>query len=482
MLENELREVILEKLKIVNQILLLRARENVTEDLEFNRLNNRITYRDLLHQVTKKKKVWPLRKLLVEHSTELFRLLPCWLSSPETVSAIFPMNEIFDLVIFDEASQCFVERGIPSMYRGKQVVIAGDSQQLKPSDLYYARWQDEETENPDSEVDSLLDLSKRYLLQFHLKSHYRSQSLALMEFSNQNFYNGSLNLLPDRIAANDPHPSIEFKLVKGTWEDQTNEVEAHHVVKLMITFIEQHPNLTLGVITFNAAQQNLILDIFEIQLKEQKINPPVSIFIKNIENVQGDECDIVIFSIGYAPNKDGKVAAHFGSLNQQGGENRLNVAITRAKRKIIIVSSIMPDQLHVEETINAGPKLLKAYLHYAFQVSMGSILSYGNIEFSKDFSLKGIISNWCNTHYPSAISKRQIPNAELTIERDNVLEGLLFTDDEPYKNSLSAKESHALLPAIVDKKNWRFNRLYSRNFWLDEQKFFNEAAKFITNP
>jgi hypothetical protein len=131
-LQSELQQCVVEKEKLSKEILIVRARERVYESLEYNRLNNLVTYRDLLHQVTKKKKVWPVRKLISDFHYELFQLIPCWLASPESVSAIFPMASLFDVVIFDEASQCFSERGIPAMFRGKQVVVAGDEKQLRP--------------------------------------------------------------------------------------------------------------------------------------------------------------------------------------------------------------------------------------------------------------------------------------------------------------------------------------------------------------
>src|SRR5205085_965739 len=139
----QLQNLVEEKQKLSQDILLVKARERVYDNLEYNRLNNRVTYRDLHHQVTKKKKIWPLRKVITDFQEEVFRIMPCWMASPESVSAIFPMQEMFDVVIFDEASQCFSERGIPSMYRGKQLVIAGDDMQLKPSELYQVRWEED---------------------------------------------------------------------------------------------------------------------------------------------------------------------------------------------------------------------------------------------------------------------------------------------------------------------------------------------------
>ena len=129
-MELEMQENVAEKLSISKDILLLKTREITYEDAQYNRLNNMITYKELYHQVTKKRKIWPIRKVIANFSDELFRLVPCWMSSPESVSALFPMEEFFDLVIFDEASQCFAEKGIPAMYRGKQIVVAGDDNQL----------------------------------------------------------------------------------------------------------------------------------------------------------------------------------------------------------------------------------------------------------------------------------------------------------------------------------------------------------------
>src|SRR5690606_35648594 len=141
--------------------------------------------------------IWPVRKLIAEQEEALFNLVPCWMASPESVSAIFPMKQLFDLVIFDEASQCFSERGIPAMYRGRQIVVTGDDKQLSPNDLYQVRWQEEEQSDLALEVDSLLDLCKQHLMQVQLREHYRSKSLSLIDFSNRHFYNNKLRMLPD---------------------------------------------------------------------------------------------------------------------------------------------------------------------------------------------------------------------------------------------------------------------------------------------
>ncbi|MBS1506495.1 MAG: DUF4011 domain-containing protein [Bacteroidetes bacterium] len=476
--EDELQEQIAIKHGLSAEILLLRARERVTEDLEFNRLNNRVSYRDLLHQTTKKKKIWPLRKLIAEFENEIFKLLPCWMASPESVSAIFAMKEMVDVVIFDEASQCFAERGIPALYRGKQAVIAGDSKQLRPGDFYLARYQEEDIDEPDAEVDSLLELAERYLLTLHLNGHYRSQSLELIDFSNKYFYGGRLQLLPDFHRLNQRHTSIEYRKVEGVWANNSNSIEAGEVAALVLQLHDEYPDKEIGVVTFNAPQQSLVQDLVEEQFAKAQRVLPERLFVKNIENVQGDERDIIVFSVGYAPDAKGKVSAQFGSLNASGGENRLNVAVSRAREKIIVVSSVWPEQLDVSNTKNDGPKLLKAYLQFAHEVSSGKFVPYLREEKQKPFSmqLKNVM--------PPSVNKVQwtsdaFPFYDLTVKEEHVYKGALFTDDNFYFESLSAKGPHALLPQLLSKKNWPYRRLYSRNFWNDNKRILKEIENLL---
>lgn len=484
LMESELRDLIIEKQSISTEIVLLRARERVADDLEFNRLNNRVTYRDLHHQLTKKKRIWPIRKLLTEFETEIFRLLPCWLASPESVSAIFPLREMFDLVIFDEASQCFAERGIPAMYRGRQAVVAGDDKQLKPSDLYRIRWQDEEEDDPDLEVDSLLALSGRYLMQLPLRSHYRSQSLELIDFSNQYFYDGQLTLLPAADHFNQNEAPVAYCKVDGTWENNSNEAEANKVIELILDTIKLHPEKEIGVVCFNVQQQMLILDLLDIAFRDNKMTIPETLIIKNIENVQGDEKDIIIFSIGYAPDPKGKLKFQFGSLSMPGGENRLNVAITRAREKIIVVTSIFPDQLHVEESKNDGPKLLKKYLQYIKEIADGSFKPFvnSNGKASTHWYLKDVISRWGSEKFSDKeFKKDELPFADVSAQLENNHVGLILTDDELYRQNPSVKDLHASMLNLFEQKKWKHVRTYSRNYWQDQEKFFNEVAKFVSS-
>ena len=476
MLEQELQEKIDNKQSIAQQIVALRSREAVTENLEFNRLNNRVTYRDLLHQVTKKKKIWPLRKVIGEFHNEVFRLMPCWLASPESVSAIFPMASLFDLVIFDEASQCFAERGIPALYRGKQTVIAGDSRQLRPGDFYMARW-DEEGDEPDQEIDSLLELAERYVGNVHLQGHYRSESLALIDFSNRYFYGGKLQLVPNLQTLNKNEKALEFVKVEGVWDKNENLVEAKKVAELVLDLSQSNPSVSIGVITFNAPQQSLVLDEVDELFTSHRQTVPENLFVKNIENVQGDERDIIIFSIGYAPDKKGKVNVQFGSLNQQGGENRLNVAVSRAKKKVMVVCSVWPNQLDVSQTKNDGPKLLKKYLEYVNEVSERILPPRKDVVANSDKLWSTIKRDYQNMAIH--LLDQSIPSHDLTVMKNSEYVSAILTDDDNYCESLSAKALHAQSLQLLEKNNWPYKRLYSRNFWQDRERFMLEVERFL---
>jgi hypothetical protein len=480
--QEELLKLVKEKQTLSTDILLLRARERVYERVEYNRLNNRVTYRDLYHQLTKKKKIWSLRKVVSEFQEELFNLLPCWMASPESVSAIFPMKEMFDLVIFDEASQCFPESGIPAMYRGHQVLIAGDDMQLKPSELYQIRWE-EEADHPDVEVDSLLGLAERYLPTVHLQGHYRSRSMDLIDFSNQNFYEGRLQLLPDRNILNQREPGIEYCKVDGVWENNTNHVEASFVVARVIELHQKDPSKEIGIVTFNAPQQTLIMDMLEDVFVNSGMTIPSTLFVKNIENVQGDEKDIIIFSVGYAPDKTKKkISMHFGSLSMPGGENRLNVAVTRAREKIILICSIEPEDLRLTDISNEGPKLLKKYLEFARDVHQQRFKPQVTMKVRQQptWYLNNKLKLWGERKFANLqFETDTLPLADLYFKTKGEYLGIVRTDDANYYSSLSVKDSFAYVPSLLEDKHWGSCYIYSRNLWHDPEKVEEDLLRFI---
>ncbi|CAN5445301.1 AAA domain-containing protein [soil metagenome] len=479
LLEEELRNLVLEKANISKEIVLQNVREKTYKEVEYNRLNNMVTYRELQHQVTKKKRIWPIRKLVSEFSGELFNLIPCWLASPETVSAVFPMQQLFDLVIFDEASQCYAEKGLPAMFRGRQIVITGDDKQLSPHDLYKVRWEEDE-ELPELEIDSLLDLGKQHLMEVHLSGHYRSKALDLISFSNKHFYDNKLKMLPDFCDVNQGSPPLRYVKVEGQWIDNKNEEEAHQTVKLIRTILKESPEKEIGVVTFNSRQQNHIMELLEQEALNHQLKIPDSLIVKNIENVQGDEKDVIIFSVAYAPDKKGRLIMNFGTLNAEGGENRLNVAITRARETIYIVSSIYPAQLKVEGAKNEGPKLLKKYLQFALEVSEGKSVQepVERRRLNIDWYLKDKLLTF-NDYVNKVSLVEELPFADLSVKKNGHYHGLILTDDDHYFKATSIKELHAYDHFHLINKNWKFRRFFSREYWHDPETVKDLTLRFI---
>ncbi|KEO74791.1 AAA domain-containing protein [Anditalea andensis] len=449
----------------------LKLREKVIDKLEYNRLNNLVTYRELGHQVRKKKKLWPIKKLLGHHHQEVFKLLPCWLASPDTVSAIFPLMQSFDLVVFDESSQCFVEKGLPAMLRGKQVVIAGDSQQLQPSDLYRVRF-DTEEEGMEIEVDSLLELTAKYFQKFYLEGHYRSESLSLVHFSNQHFYNNRLSMIPDIELVNTDFCAFKLIKVDGVWEHQTNQKEADEVIRQVQLCLSKYPGETIGVITFNYYQMELIQEMLADVLHVTSL--PIK--VRNIENVQGDEFDQVIFSIGYARNKAGKFTANFGLLSRKDGGNRLNVAITRARKRITIVTSMLAEDFIVDHLKHDGVKLLNAYLHYVAQIVEGQKVEVhpASVQgFQNSWQLSDVISGEEIEGYRlsgALLSKLY----DLTVYKDDRYYGAILTDDRRLYDSHNAKAVFVYHQNLLKSKGWKTHQVNSREFWLKGKELLKD--------
>jgi hypothetical protein len=463
----ELAAAVEEKLKISRFIAELRFRERTFNQLEYNRLNNLVTYRELGHQVTKKKRIWPIKKLIENFETEIFRLMPCWLVSPETASALFPLVPLFDLVVFDESSQCFVERGLPALLRGKQMVVAGDSQQLQPYDLYQVRIESEE-EGIATETESLLELISRYFKTYTLENHYRSQSLPLIEFSSRHFYNHTLSMLPDREVLNKGTTSFELIKVDGVWEKQTNKEEADQVVRqLQLLNASRSPLPDIGVVTFNYYQMELILDLIA---EDETLSKATNVQVKNIENVQGDEFDIVLFSIGYARNRQGKFTANFGLLARSGGENRLNVAITRAREKIILVTSLSLRDFSEGLLQNGGIRLLRDYLRYVEDTCAGkevTITAEKPTGFEVSWYLKNQLMGNYGNHEVRNNSLSKAMDLEL-LEDGRYVAGIL-TDDHRLYASRSVKEAFVYHPRLLRQKKWEAVHIFSRQYWLDRE-------------
>ncbi len=474
-------------------------------------------FKEFKRQAEKKRQLWPIRKYIIEFSELLLTLFPCWLLSPETVSDIFPLKQnMFDIIIFDEASQIFVETAIPTIFRGKRVVIAGDDKQLQPTSIFMTKYDDyDEDETTIANVaafeeESLLDLAKVNFESVHLNYHYRSRFEELINFSNYAFYNGNLNISPNIMHTKAMvHPPIERIKVEGLWEDRKNHIEASRVVELVADLLENRKHdETIGIITFNITQKDLIEDLLEARCRYDKVfsdaylkernrydgNEDVSIFVKNIENVQGDERDIIIFAVGYAKNPEGKVSVNFGSLSQQGGENRLNVAISRSKRKVYVVTSIEPEELRVTDSLNAGPKLFRQYLAYAKAVSERDDVMIQTI-LSQMSEMKRK-SNSSSDEFVDALADELIKRGhdvlkdigaseskiDLAILHPRTKEFVLGIecDGKTYRSIPSVRERDVHRRRFLESRGWEITRVWSLDWWKNPEEVLSRIEHFLT--
>jgi very-short-patch-repair endonuclease len=331
----------------------------------------------LLREVNKKRRHLPLRRLFAQIPSILPRVKPCLMMSPLAVSTYLDTPEIdFDLVIFDEASQVRPHDAVCALYRGRQLVVGGDPRQLPPTDFFMRTGEEPDDDGGDdggtAPFESLLDVCLSLgITRKPLRWHYRSRREALIAFSNRHFYDGSLITFPSASEACGPAVTLR-KVPDGRFKDGVNPVEARRVAELVLEHARTRPRNSLGVIAFSQRQQDWILDELELLRRESPGTEPFfaegrdePFFVKNLENVQGDERDVILLSVGYGPDESGKVAMRFGPLNRAGGERRLNVAVTRSRLAMTVVSSMTAADVDTARAGSAGARLLKAFLDYA---------------------------------------------------------------------------------------------------------------------
>jgi hypothetical protein len=344
-----------------------------------------------------------------EAGAALRRLKPVWLMSPLSVADILPLEEnLFDVVIFDEASQIPLEDAIPTLYRSRQMIVVGDEMQLPPSQFFASGSGEEEGGSQelfvyDLNADSFLNRAAAALPHVLLAWHYRSQHEALIQFCNKAFYKGELQTIPSVAelpkrepilvrAADDAksfaplalqQPLSFHRMENSPYDSQRNPGEAAYIAQLVREILNAQKGLSIGVVAFSQAQQSAIESalnalaaadrefrtLLDLEEEREEDGQFVGLFVKNLENVQGDERDVIILSVCYGPGANGRMLMNFGPINQNGGEKRLNVIFSRAKRHMMVVSSI--DGAHITNTYNMGANALRKYLTYAQAASAG---------------------------------------------------------------------------------------------------------------
>lgn len=457
----------------------------------------------LLREGEKKRKKKGIRQLLSELGDLAQTLKPCFLMSPLSVSTFLNSEMKFDVVIFDEASQIFPQDAIGAIYRGNQLIVVGDSKQMPPSNFFNSGTDsDDNDENEDiTDFESILDLCSTSFPQRRLKWHYRSRYEQLISFSNKNFYDNDLVTFPSS-KMDSTGIGVDYFYVEGIFDrkSKTNQIEAERIVDLVFENIRKYPSRSLGVVAFSISQQNLIEKLiykrrqqntaFEEFFKSDRAEP---FFVKNLETVQGDERDTIIFSIAYAKDSQGRLLLNFGPINREGGERRLNVAVTRAKFNVQLVSSMHYYDIDLTRTKSVGARLLREYLDYAengitaLERSISIDATNPFEQYDSEFELE--VCEFLREHgfavdIQVGCSSFKI---DLALKRPDSSDYVLAVecDGATYHSSKTARDRDRLRQDILERMGWKFYRIWStdwfRNKQVEKQRLLDAAKKALEN-
>lgn len=415
-----------------------------------------------------------IRKLFDQIPNLLPKLAPCMLMSPISVAQYFDVNtNHFDLLIFDEASQLPTCEAISSLARAKQAIIVGDPKQMPPTSFFTTTKLDEENieiEDLESILDDCLSLSmpSKYLLR-----HYRSKHESLIAFSNASYYENKLLTFP---SADDLQRKVRYHHVPGVYDKgktRTNKFEAEAIVDFVRRHFEneQQKHLSVGVVTFSQAQQTLIEEMLEqLFARNQKLETMANeaeepLFVKNLENVQGDERDIILFSIGYGPDETGKLSMHFGPLNSNGGWRRLNVAVTRARYAMHVFATLKAEQIDLSRTAAEGVAGLKAFLNFAEKGQLALQPDNDMKERSRqqlsEFVSRSLVDKGLQVKCNIGTSGFKIdvgivhPNNEHRFILGIVIDGYY------YYNAKTSNDRELVMPSVLKGLGWNIHRIWS---------------------
>lgn len=425
-----------------------------------------------------------IRKLFEDISNLLPRLCPCMLMSPISVAQYLDSKrDAFDIVVFDEASQLPTCKAVGVLARGKDAVIVGDPKQMPPTSFFATNTVDEDNldvEDLESILDDCLALN---MPQTHLLWHYRSHHESLIAFSNNQFYENKLYTFP---SVNDRESKVSLVHIDGIFErgkSRNNRAEAEAIISEIKRRCHD-PELSkysIGVVTFNVSQQHLIDDLLSVacetdnELEKWVYESEEPLFIKNLENVQGDERDVILFSIGYGPDQNGKVYMNFGPLNREGGWRRLNVAVSRARSEMVVYSVLKADQINLSRTSSEGVAALKAFLEYAagnkLAVDKNNSEQYRHgkeeiaLTICEILKSKGFSTDMSIGHsgYRIDIGVIDPKNTE------KYLLGILL-DGNSYETAKTTRDREIAQINVLNGLGWNIMRIWTMDWWDNSQK------------
>jgi very-short-patch-repair endonuclease len=439
----------------------------------------------LRHEVNKKKRHLPLRELLSRIPSVVLRLTPCLLMSPLSIAQYLSADASnFDVVVFDEASQIPVWDAIGAMARGRQVVMVGDPRQLPPTNFFERAEADADDEDVEGDLESILDECLGASLPTrNLNWHYRSRHESLIAFSNSRYYGGSLVTFPSPFTDD---RAVSFHHIKGVYEKggaRINKSEAKALVADLVRRLKspgfRESKLTIGVVTFNTEQQALIEDLLdEARRSDPSIEPFFAevelepVFVKNLESVQGDERDIMYFSITYGPDASGAVSMNFGPLNRDGGERRLNVAVTRARHELRVFSSLKGEQMDLSRTQALGVRDLKHFLEFAERgpraLAEATMGSRGDFESPFEEAVATALSRkgW-QVHTQIGASAFRVDLGVVHPDMPGRYLTGVECDGATYHRSATARDRDKLREQVLRGLGWEIVRVWSTDWWID---------------
>ncbi len=442
-------------------------------------------------EIGKKRAHIPLRKLFSKSAEAIQRIKPVLMMSPISVAQFLPPGSIeFDLLLIDEASQIRPEDAMGAIARARQIVVVGDQKQLPPSSFFDRLADNDAFEDGEESDDSLLEgvasvgelesiltlCEARGLGSRMLEWHYRSRDPSLIRVSNQEFYKNKL-ILPPSPLQNDPEYGLIFSRVAGVYDrggKRDNRIEGESIIERIIEHASKTPDLSLGIVTFSSAQQNLITELLEFHRRHDTVldlflreGGTEDVFVKNIENVQGDERDVILVSVGYGPTEPGgSPQMNFGPVNKDGGERRLNVLFTRARVRCEIFCSFDPGDMDLSKSRATGTKVLKRFLEYAKtgiindEVILGEPDSPFEADVADEIRKMGYIVD------------HQVGSAGFLIDlgirhpdRPGTFILAVECDGAAYHNSLWARERDRQRQDVLEHLGWNFHRIWSTDWF-----------------
>ena len=445
----------------------------------------------LAHQLKLQKRHKPVRQLVAEMGPALTTLAPCILMSPLSVAQYLPPDAApFDLVIFDEASQITPWDAVGAIARGTQVVVAGDPKQMPPTS-FFDRAAGAEEDDSDIEIDqeSILEecLGAR-LPQRRLTWHYRSRHESLIAFSNHRYYDGDLITFPAPVTRD---TMVSLRQVAGAWsrgKSRTNQIEAEAIVAEVVRRLldpgfvdEQGERLTLAVITLNAEQQKLIEDLLDRARRQYPALEPYfaeeaaePVVVKNLETVQGDERDVILLGIAYGPETPNApvMAMNFGPLNRAGGWRRLNVAVTRARREMMVFTSFPPHLIDLNRTGSEAVRDLKHFLEYAERgtraLSEAVAGSVGGFESPFEQAVaRGLRERGWTVVPQIGVSRFRIDLGVVHPDRPGDFLAGVECDGAAYHSAATARDRDKVREAVLRSLGWELVRVWSTDWWVD---------------